>query len=159
MKKLSLVTAWAMFGLAFLSAPAISKAADEKKEAAVWLTDYAKAQATAKEQKKVVMLDFTGSDWCPPCMALKKTVFTSAEFTKFAGEKLVLVEVDFPEKKKLPEAQQKANDDLATKFKVESYPTVILVDNNGKELLRMDGYDGSSGKDFVAKLAKKVPKK
>jgi len=148
-----------MFGLAFLSAPAISKAADEKKEAAVWLTDYAKAQATAKEQKKIVMLDFTGSDWCPPCMALKKTVFTSAEFTKFAAEKLVLMEVDFPEKKKLPEAQQKANDELATKFKVESYPTVILVDGNGKEIFRSDGYDGSSGKDFVAKLSHKVPKK
>lgn len=159
MKKASwITTTLAVLGLALLAAPVRSQAADEKKEGATWFTDYDKAQAAAKEQNKVVMLDFTGSDWCPPCMQLKKTVFNSPEFSKFAAEKLIPVEVDFPEKKKLPEAQQKANDALATKFKVESYPTVILVDQKGKELLRLDGYDGSSGKDFVAKLAKKLPK-
>ena len=51
---------------------------------ATWLTDLAKAQAKAKEEKKLVLMDFTGSDWCPPCQALHKNVLTSKEFVDFA---------------------------------------------------------------------------
>ena len=62
-----------------------------------WTTDLAKAQAKAKAEKKMVLVDFTGSDWCPPCKALHNNILTSEEFVKYAKDNLVLVEVDFPQ--------------------------------------------------------------
>jgi protein disulfide-isomerase len=124
---------------------------------ATWLTDLAKAQATAKQEKKLVLLDFTGSDWCPPCKALHKNVLTSKEFVDFAKENLVLVEVDFPRTKKLPAAQQKANDALAKKYNIEGFPTIIVLDAEGKKLSQDVGYDGTKAKDYVAKLQKLKP--
>ena len=123
-----------------------------------WLTDLAKAQSAAKQEKKVVLMDFTGSDWCPPCKALHKNVLTSKEFTDFAKDHLVLVLVDFPNGKKLPAEQKKANDALAQKYNVKAFPTVIALDETGKQIWLQEGYDGSSAKDFVAKLKKVTSK-
>ncbi len=119
-----------------------------------WLTDLDKAQAKAKEEKKLVLLDFTGSDWCPPCKALHSKVLTSKEFLAFANESLVLVMVDFPQLNKLPPEQTKANEELAKRFKIEGFPTIVVLDRNGKELSKDVGYSGESAKDFVAKLQK-----
>lgn len=119
-----------------------------------WLTDLPKAQAKAKADKKLVLLDFTGSDWCPPCKSLHNTVLTSAEFTKFAKDNLVLVEVDFPRAKKQSPELKAANAKLEEQFKVEGYPTVIVLDANGKEIFREVGFGGTPAKDYVAKLAK-----
>ncbi|MCD6052677.1 MAG: thioredoxin [Verrucomicrobia bacterium] len=152
MKKLSLALAAVVLALGLGQL-----AAADGKDA--WLTDYPKAQALAKEQKKAILMDFTGSDWCPPCMQLKKTVLSNAEFTKFAAEKLVLVEVDFPQEKKQSEELKKANAELEKKFKIDGYPTIIVVDAEGKELFRDSGYDGSSAKEYVAKLSKALSKK
>lgn len=124
----------------------------------VWTTDLPKAQAQAKAENKMLLVDFTGSDWCPPCMALKKTVFSSAEFAAFAKTNLILVEVDFPRHKKLSPALQKANEGLAEKFKAEAFPTILVFDSKGKQLLHDSGYDGSSGKAFVAKLQRLTSK-
>ena len=119
-----------------------------------WLTDLTKAQAKAKEEKKLVLLDFTGSDWCPPCKNLHKTVLTSEEFAKFAKDNLVLVEVDFPKSKPQSAELKAANAKLSDKFKIEGYPTVIVLDASGKEVFKEVGYGGTSAKDYVAKLAK-----
>ncbi|MHC1765737.1 MAG: thioredoxin family protein [Verrucomicrobiia bacterium] len=119
-----------------------------------WLTDLDKAQAKAKEEKKLVLMDFTGSDWCPPCKALHSKVLTSKEFVDFANENLILVMVDFPQQKKLPAEQTKANEELAKRFKIEGFPTIVVLDSNGKELSKDVGYSGESPKDFVAKLRK-----
>src|SRR5690242_19664467 len=78
-----------------------------------WITDAAKAQETAKAEKKLVLLDFTGSDWCGWCIKLHKEVFSTPEFEKYAKENLVLVEVDFPRKKQLSAEQKTANGALA----------------------------------------------
>jgi protein disulfide-isomerase len=86
-----------------------------------WLTSAPDAEKKAKEEKKVVLLDFTGSDWCGWCMKLKKEVFDTKEFAEYADKNLVLVEVDFPMHKKLPEAQQKSNSALQEKYKVNGY--------------------------------------
>lgn len=155
MKKLSFAIALAVIGLALGQHSQTTVAADAKD---AWLTDYAKAQAQAKEQKKAILMDFTGSDWCPPCKQLHKTVLTSSEFKKMAEQKLVLVEVDFPENKKQSEALKKANAELEKKFKVDGYPTIVVVDASGKELFREVGYDGSSAKEYVGKLAKALGK-
>lgn len=121
---------------------------------AEWLTDFPKAQAKAKAEKKFVFLDFTGSDWCPPCKSLHNTVLTSAEFTQFAKENLVLVEVDFPRAKKQSAVLKAANAKLSEKFNIEGYPTVIVLDANGKEVFKEVGFGGTPAKDYVAKLAK-----
>src|SRR5262249_40042409 len=74
-----------------------------------WFTDAQAAQAKAKEEDKLVLLNFTGSHWCVWCQRLKRDVFDKPEFAQYAQSKLVLVEVDFPQHKSLSEAQQQAN--------------------------------------------------
>src|SRR5436190_8244706 len=91
-----------------------------------WLTDLPKAQAQAKTEKKLVMLDFTGSDWCGWCIKLNKEVFSKPEFAEYAKKNIVAVEVDFPNKKKLDAAQKQANDALAKKYEIKGYPTIIV---------------------------------
>src|SRR5947209_4080600 len=101
MKKITvcLLTCWAALQLG---------AAETKdtKESSQWLTDLPKAQAKAKAENKMLLMDFAGSDWCPPCMALKKKVFSSSEFEAFAKTSLVLVDVDFPRRKQLDPKQK-----------------------------------------------------
>jgi protein disulfide-isomerase len=121
---------------------------------AEWLTDLPQAQAKAKAEKKMVLLEFTGSDWCPPCKALHKNVLTAAEFTDYAKTHLVLVELDFPRGKTQSEELKKANEALMKKFNVEGYPTVIILDADGKPLKTQVGYDGTTAKEFVAELKK-----
>ena len=123
-------------------------------EEGAWLTDLSKAQARAKAEKKMVLMDFNGSDWCPPCMALRKNVMNSQAFKDFAKDNLVLVDVDFPHHKQQTEELKKANEALSQKYSIEGFPTVIVLDANGKELKKMVGYDGQNAKDFVADLKK-----
>jgi len=119
-----------------------------------WLTDLAKAQAKAKSEKKMVLMDFNGSDWCPPCKALRKNVLSSPEFIQYSKQNLVLVDVDFPRHKTLTEELKKANEKLSEQYKIEGFPTVIVLSSDGKELTKKVGYDGESAKDFIAELEK-----
>jgi thioredoxin-related protein len=122
-----------------------------------WFTDAEAAQAKAKAENKLVLLDFTGSDWCIWCQRLKRNVFDDTEFAQYAKSKLVLVEVDFPQHKTLPEAQQQANAQLEKTHRINSYPTVILLDPDGKQVARL-GYVFGGASSFIAKLEKKVAK-
>lgn len=124
-----------------------------------WLTDLPKAKAQAKAEGKLVLLDFTGSDFCPPCIRLQKEVFPTKEFTAYAKKHLVLVEVDFPMRKKQPDALREANEALAREFKVEKYPALILLASDGKTLgeLEFDLFDGKA-KDVIAAIEKLAPK-
>ena len=126
---------------------------------AIWLTDFPKAQAKATEEKKLILIDFTGSDWCPPCMALHKNVLTIKEFETFAKDNLILVLADFPKKKVLTKAQQAANEQLAKRFEVKGYPTVVVLDSAGKQLHKSVGYGGATAKEFVAEIEKLKAKK
>ena len=119
-----------------------------------WKTDLPKAIEQAKSEKKMVLIDFTGSDWCPPCKSLHSKVLVSEEFTKFAKDNLVLVELDFPKAKPLSDEIKAANKELAKKYGIKGYPTVIVLDGEGKELFRKVGYGGTPAADYVAELAK-----
>jgi thioredoxin-related protein len=123
-----------------------------------WQTDLPKAQAAAKAQKRMVLLDFTGSDWCGWCIKLHKEVFSTPEFAQYAGKSLVLVEVDFPRKKVLNAEQKKANEALAAKYKIEGYPTLIILDSEGRKLGEL-GYQPGGPKPFIAELEKLKGKK
>src|SRR5215470_3656367 len=126
-------------------------------ESVEWFTDAEAAQARAKKENKLVLLDFTGSDWCIWCKKLKREVFDKPEFAQFAQSKLVLVEVDFPQHKTLPDAQQQANARLDKTYGISSYPTIILLDPDGKQVGRM-GYVFGGASAFIAKLERKVAK-
>jgi protein disulfide-isomerase len=123
-----------------------------------WLTSLPDAQAQAKKDNKLVFMEFTGSDWCPPCKNLHKTVMESKEFAEYAKKNFVLVELDFPRKKEQSAALKKANRELASKFNIEGYPTVIVLDAAGKELHRAVGYGGTPAKEYVANLEKETGK-
>jgi protein disulfide-isomerase len=118
-----------------------------------WMTDLPKAQAKAKAENKLVMLDFTGSDWCGWCIKLQKEVFSQPEFAEYAQKNLVPVEVDFPRKKKLSAEQQKANQALQEKYKVEGYPTIIVLNSEGSKVGEL-GYQPGGPKAFIAELEK-----
>lgn len=125
----------------------------------LWLTDLPKAQAQAKAEGKLVLMDFTGSDFCSSCIRLHKEVFSTQEFAEYAKKRLVLVELDFPLKKKQPDALKKANAALAKEFKVDGYPTLIVLGADGKKLgeAEFDLFDAKA-RDVIAaieKLAKK----
>ena len=118
-----------------------------------WLTDLPKAQAQAKSENKMVLLDFTGSDWCGWCIRLHKEVFSQPEFAEYAKKNLVLVEVDFPRMKKLSDAQKAANDALQQKYKVQGYPTIIVLNGEGKQVGEL-GYMKGGPPAFIAELDK-----
>lgn len=118
-----------------------------------WQTDLPKAQTQAKTEKKLVMLDFTGSDWCGWCIKLNKEVFSQPAFAEYAKKNLVAVEVDFPHKKKLSAAQKQANDALAKKYQIQGYPTIIVLDSDGQKIGQLE-YKPGGPKAFIAALEK-----
>jgi len=119
-----------------------------------WLTDLPKAQTKAKADKKMVLVDFNGSNWCPPCKALRKKVLNSQAFIDYAKTNLVLVDIDFPDPSNQTEELKKTNEALSTKYNVEGLPTVIVFSSDGKELKRIVGYEGESPEKFIAQLEK-----
>ena len=96
----------------------------------------------------------TGSDWCPPCKALRKNVLSSEAFLEYAKKNLVPVDVDFPRHTSQAEDLKKANEALSEKFSVRAFPTIVVLDSDGKQLKKTEGYDGGNAKDFIADLEK-----
>lgn len=114
-----------------------------------WGSDLSVAQQAAKDQHKLILLNFSGSDWCGPCIKLKKDVFESTEFQSFADANLVLVRADFPRLKKnqLAKDQQAKNDALAERYNSDGkFPLTVLLNEQGKVLKEWDGYQPSTTK-------------
>lgn len=128
---------------------------------AEWGTDYAKALAAAEKSGRPILVNFTGSDWCGFCIRLKDEVLTKPEFTAWAADKLVLLELDFPRNKEQSAAEREQNAELKKKYAVRGYPTLVVLGADGQEIDRFVGYaPGSSAahlqkiKDAVHKAAK-----
>ena len=119
--------------------------------AAGWGDDYEKGLAQAKAEKKLVLLDFTGSDWCGWCIKLDKEVFSKKEFKDYAKDNLVLVEVDFPQTKKLAKKIKEQNDKLQAQYGIKGYPTIIVLNPDGKKVGEL-GYQEGGPAAFTAKL-------
>jgi len=120
-----------------------------------WMGDLSQAQKEASVQKKLILLNFSGSDWCGPCIKLKHDVFESEAFGKFAQDKSVLVRADFPRLKKnqLPADQQARNDQMAERYNPNGkFPLTVLINSQGKVLKEWDGYQPSVQK-FIAEVA------
>jgi protein disulfide-isomerase len=116
-----------------------------------WLTDYKRALETASREKKAVLLDFTGSDWCVWCIKLRKEVFETAEFSKYAQTNLILVEIDFPRGKPQTNELRQQNRELQEKFRVEGFPTIIVLNSEGKQI-GQTGYLPGGPQRFIAQI-------
>jgi thioredoxin-related protein len=111
-----------------------------------WETDMEVAKKRAKDEKKDILADFTGSDWCGWCIKLKKEVFDQPEFQEYAKKHLIMLELDFPHNKQLPAKEKEQNQKLAEEYKIEGYPTILLINSKGKEVARTGYQEGGPAK-------------
>jgi thioredoxin-related protein len=121
-----------------------------------WLGNFNEAKSEAVKSHKLILVNFSGSDWCGPCIRERKEILESATFENFASGHLVLVRADFPRQKKnqLSREQIKLNEALADKYNAEGkFPYTLLMDENGKVLKVWDGFPGVSPDVFVAQIA------
>ena len=148
----------------FAAAPALAddlpKAPPPKEEgkaagAVKWEADFDAAVARAKAEGKDLLVDFTGSDWCPPCMRLHEEVFAKEPFSAAAGKDYVLVALDFPQgdeaKAKVPNPAR--NQELSQKYGVQGFPTVLLMTPEG-DVFGQTGYEQGGPEKYVEHLAK-----
>ena len=121
-----------------------------------WMTNIDSAIAKAKQEKKSVLVEFTGSDWCPPCIMMHKKVFSKKEFTDAAQKDFILVKIDIPKKNK---TLYKENSKVMSKYKVRGVPTVILFSEEGKEFHRFSASQYPSVSRFLTHLKSSLNKK
>ncbi len=117
--------------------------------------DLEAAKKAAKEQNKLILLNFSGSDWCGPCIVLRRDYIQSEVFQAMAKGNLVMVNADFPRKKKnqLPPEQVKKNEALAEKYNKEGFfPYTLLLDANGKVLKTWKGKPEVSAEKWTQEI-------
>lgn len=104
-------------------------------------TDYNLALEAAKATKQMLLIEFTGSDWCPPCKRLKKDILTSDAFAAYLkDQKLRFVELDFPRKAgKISKAQMKRQEAILEHYNVTGFPTILIIDSDGMPYGRIVG--------------------
>jgi len=119
-----------------------------------WETDYKNAQDEAKTNHKLVLLNFTGSDWCGYCIMLDRAILSKPEFKEYANKNLVLVELDFPRRKQQSVATRKQNQELAERYQIEGFPTLVVLNGEGKTVWRYEGYYAGGIAAFLAELDK-----
>ena len=121
----------------------------------IWLGNFNQAKTEAIKEHKLILINFSGSDWCGPCIRLKNEIFESNAFEDYASDKLVLVRADFPREKKnqLAPDQVKLNETLADKYNPNgTFPLTLLVDDQGKILQEWDGFPNESPEKFISQI-------
>ncbi|MEY4917216.1 MAG: hypothetical protein RL616_1129 [Verrucomicrobiota bacterium] len=139
----------------FIALLALAALLPARAENAAWV----KAQTEAKASNKLVLLDFTGSDWCPACIMFHREVLEAPEFIAYSKTNLTVLVVDFPKFYPQSTAQHDANVELVQQFNAANpdgsigFPVLMIVDADGKELTRQAGYrPGSGAKEFIARV-------
>jgi len=120
-----------------------------------WLNNIDDAKKDAAKKHELILLNFSGSDWCGPCIRLRKEIFESAEFKTYANDNLVLVNADFPRLKKdqLTKEQVKRNEALADQYNPKGkFPFTLLLNEDGKVLKTYDGFPGISAEEFTNEI-------
>ena len=119
-----------------------------------WQTDFEEAKRIASEQNKNIIIIFSGSDWCAPCIKLDKNIWQSEVFKSEAAEEWVLVKANFPRKKanELSKEQTEHNRKLAEKYNIEgSFPLVVILDKSGKVLGKM-GFKNVTPEEYITMI-------
>ncbi len=120
-----------------------------------WQPDFEKAQQIAREKNQHILLNFSGSDWCGPCIRMRKDIFENEQFTKMSDTTLVLVNADFPRQKKnqLDKTIRKQNEVLADKYNPEgNFPFTVLLEANGKVIKSWVGFPAGDVQKFIAEI-------
>jgi len=120
-----------------------------------WETDFEKAKELATEKDRNIVLVFSGSDWCAPCIKLETEIWSSEEFKNYAKDNFVMLKADFPRKKKnkLTDEQQEKNNQLAEKYNTKGYfPLVVVMDENAK-VLGTAGYEKIEPSEYIKLLS------
>jgi len=120
-----------------------------------WQLDFEKAKQMAQAEHKLILLNFSGSDWCGPCIRMHKEILDTDAFGQFAKERLVLVSADFPRSKKnaLSTEQQKKNDQLAETYNNKgAFPLTLLLTADGKLLKTWDGLPKLTTAEFTQQI-------
>jgi thioredoxin-related protein len=120
---------------------------------ASWLTDYEQAKQQAKNNHKLLLIDFTGSDWCGWCIRLRREVFSKPEFQQYANKNLVLMEVDFPRGKEQTRDVRMQNQNLAMQYNIEGFPTIVVLNGEGRQVGLL-GYMEGGVAAFISELEK-----
>jgi protein disulfide-isomerase len=121
---------------------------------ATWQTDYRKAQEEAKANHRLLLVDFTGSDWCGYCIRFNREVLSKTQFKDYASKNLVLLEVDFPRAKQQSMSLREQNQRLAEEYQIEGFPTIVVLNGDGHKIWRFDGYFPDGADAFIAELEK-----
>ncbi len=116
-----------------------------------WHESMLLAQRESAETGKPILADFTGSDWCHWCVKLKQDVFETEVFQNWAAENVVLLELDYPKQGTQSPEIKRQNAELAERYQIQSYPTVLLLDANGQVLGKM-GYQ-KNPQDWIESAA------
>ena len=116
-----------------------------------WQTDFPLAKKLAAEENKTIVLVFQGSDWCAPCIKLDREVWSTEVFKEYAKDHFVMVQADFPRKKKngLSEEQQGANKKLAEQHNKQGiFPFVVVMDKDGN-ILKETSYQKTTPEEYI----------
>ena len=116
-----------------------------------WLVDYARALQRAKQEGKHLFLDFTGSDWCQPCVVFKGTVLSDPDFFEQMKKLFIFVELDFPRMTKLDENLQRQNYYLKEHYEVEGFPTVVLANAEGEKYGQLQ-FSSQTADEFLSQV-------
>jgi protein disulfide-isomerase len=138
--------------LLFIVSVVLLTALDARAEVA-WLTDFEQAKQQAKTGHKLLLIDFTGSDWCGWCIRLRREVFSKPEFEEYANKNLILLEVDFPRAKEQTNSLRLQNQNLAQHYNIEGFPTIIVLNGEGKQVGVL-GYMQGGAAAFISELEK-----
>jgi protein disulfide-isomerase len=122
-----------------------------QQDAEAWMTDVPAALARARSEQRKVFLFFTGSDWCGWCKKLDGEILSTPEFRRYAESKLVLVKLDFPRSLPQSEELKTQNRALAKKYQIRGYPTVVVLDAEGRQVGQL-GYQRGGPKPFIEAL-------
>jgi thioredoxin-related protein len=118
-----------------------------------WEPNFENAKKTAKEKNELILLNFSGSDWCGPCIRMHKEIFNDAAFLKMAEQNLVMVNADFPRNKKnqLAATVKKQNEALADAYNpTGKFPLTVLINADGKVLKAWEGLPDEDATQFTA---------
>ena len=127
---------------------------------ATWRTDFEQAKTDAAAQHKLIILKFSGSDWCIPCIRMEKEIFSYRAFLAVADTSCILVNADFPRAKKAQPtgAVKKENELLAERYNKDGhFPLTLLLSADGKVLKQWDGYTGQAPAEFIAAIKANRP--
>lgn len=124
----------------------------------IWIHDYDQAIKDSKKYNRPILINFTGSDWCGWCIRLKKEVFSKSVFKNYASKNLILLELDFPRRKSQSPKIKKQNNNLAKKYRIRGYPTIILINEKG-DIIARTGYRRGGADKYVKHLKELISQK